>query len=118
MCLIMNRLFGKQEKNMDSESTVIWSKRGKDTYFLVLDYLIENWSEREVTQFINRVELVIKTIGRNPQMFPASSHYKNIRKALIDKNNSLFYTIDSYKNRLILLTFYDNRQDPQKFKPY
>lgn len=45
MCLIMNRLFGKQEKNMDSELTVIWSKRAKDTYFMVLDYLIENWSE-------------------------------------------------------------------------
>ena len=50
----MNKLFRKQGKSMDSESTVIWTKRAKETYFMVLDYLIENWSNREAMQFMNR----------------------------------------------------------------
>ena len=101
---------------MDSESTVIWTKRAKETYFMVLDYLIENWSNREAMQFMNRVEIVLKVIQKNPQMFVASQKNKNLRKATIDKNNSMFYSIDAYLNRIIILTFYDNRQDPGKFK--
>lgn len=82
---------------------------------MVLDYLIENWSNREAMQFMNRVEIVLKVIQKNPQMFVASQKYKNLRKATIDKNNSMFYSIDAYLNRISILTFYDNRQDPAKF---
>lgn len=83
---------------------------------MVLDYLIENWSNRETMQFMNRVEIVLKVIQKNPLMFVASQKNKNLRKATIDKNNSMFYSIDAYLNRIIILTFYDNRQDPGKFK--
>lgn len=49
-------------------------------------------------------------------MYAATSTNTHIRKAVIDKNNSLFYLIEINKNRLVILTFFDNRQDPQKFK--
>jgi hypothetical protein len=35
---------------------------------------------------------------------------------IFDKNNSLFYSLDTNQNLLIILTFYDNRQDPKKLK--
>lgn len=101
---------------MDSEWTIFWAGRSKITYFAILDYLSENWTKKEVFQFINRVELVLKAIEKNPRMFPGSSANKNIRRAIVDKNNSLYYSINTYQKRLIILTFYDNRQDPQKFK--
>lgn len=112
----MNRLCRKLKQSMDTDWTIVWSKRAKDTYFIVLDYLAVNWSKREVLQFMNRVEMVIHALQRNPRLFIASSHNINLRKALVDKNNSFFYSIDSYRKRLIILTFYDNRQDPSKFK--
>jgi hypothetical protein len=31
-------------------------------------------------------------------------------------NNSLFYLINPYQTLITILTFYDNRQDPHKFK--
>jgi len=100
---------------MDSNWDIVWSRRAKATYFIVLDYLSENWSKKEVLQFMNRAEIVIGAIQRNPCLFVASAHNSNIRKAIVDKNNSFFYSIDSYRKRLIILTFYDNRQDPAKF---
>lgn len=112
----MNKLFRKQRKNMDTEWTIVWSKRAKETYFIVLDYLTENWSKREVLQFMNRVEIVLEAIKKNPRMFVTSFHKSNLRKAYVDKNNSFFYSIDPYKKSLVILTFYDNRQDPDKFK--
>ena len=101
---------------MDSEWTIFWTKRAKDTYSIVLDYLVEFWTKKELFQFVNRVELVLKAIEKNPKMFIHTSANKNIRKAFVDKNNSLFYSIDTYRKRLIILTFYDNRQAPEKYK--
>jgi hypothetical protein len=49
-------------------------------------------------------------------MFVASGKHKNIRKAIIDKNNSLFYQVDKKNRRIYLLTFFDNRQNPKKLK--
>jgi hypothetical protein len=65
---------------------------------------------------MNRVELVLKALEKNPRMFVGSLKNKRVRKAFIDKNNSMFYSIDIYQNRLIILTFFDNRQDPKNFK--
>jgi len=112
----MSKLFKKQEKNMDSEWTIFWAKRAKISYFMVLDYLSENWSKKEVLQFVNRVDVVLKAIEKNPQMYVSSSKNQNVRRAIVDKNNSLFYSINTDQKRLIVLTFYDNRQDPKKFK--
>jgi len=101
---------------MDSEWSIVWSLRARKTYFIVLNYLTEYWSKREVLQFMERVKMVIGAIKRNPRMYVASAHNGNLRKAFVDKNNSFFYSFDPYKKRLVILTFYDNRQDPSKFK--
>lgn len=101
---------------MATDWSVIWSPRAKKTYFVVLDYLNENWSTRELHQFMRRVDLTILAIRRNPEIFAASRQQNKIRKAFVDKNNCFFYTINPYKQQLVILTFYDNRQDPNKFK--
>jgi len=95
---------------------VIWSARAKNTYFKVLDYLDNNWTKRELFQFSQRTQLVIQAIIRNPNMFSHSLKHGNIRKAFVDKNNSFFYQVDLQKNKIYLLTFYDNRQNPDKLK--
>ena len=95
---------------------IIWSAKARITFFKVLDYLEKNWSQREIIQFYNRTEIVIKTIKLNPGIFPISQKYKQTRKALIDKNNSFFYQVDNENNKIYLLTFFDNRQNPKNLK--
>ena len=101
---------------MDSDWTILWTKRARTSYFTVLDYLDENWTTKEMEQFINRVSLVLKAIQKNPRLFSVSKVNKQVRKAFIDKNNSLFYSVNAYQRKIIVLTFYDNRQDPDNFK--
>jgi hypothetical protein len=95
---------------------VIWSARAKITYFKVLDYLDDNWTKREIIQFSQRTQIVIQAIKRNPGMFPHSRKHGKIRKAYVDKNNSFFYQVDLQNNKIYLLTFFDNRQNPDKLK--
>jgi len=92
---------------------VIWTSKAKNTFFLVIDYLNENWTKKEVNQFNHRAFIIINAISKNPGIFPASAKNKEIRKAIIDKNNSFFYKIDSYYQKIYLLTFFDCRQDPK-----
>lgn len=95
---------------------VIWSAKARITFFNVLDYLEMNWSIKEIIQFNSRTEIVLNAIKRNPGIFPISEKHKEIRKAIVDKNNSLFYTVDTYNNKIYLLTFFDNRQNPDNLK--
>ncbi len=91
---------------------VIWSAKARITFFTVLDYLEKNWTKREIVQFHHRTEIVIRAIKRNPGIFSFSPTHKEIRKAIIDKNNSFFYKVDIYNKKIYLLTFFDNRQNP------
>jgi len=95
---------------------VIWSAKARITFFKVLDYLEKNWSQREIIQFYNRTEIVLRAIKINPGIFPVSQKHKQARKALIDKNNSFFYQVDSNNNKIYLLTFFDNRQNLKDLK--
>ena len=87
---------------------VIWSAKAKITFFNVLDYLDKNWIRKEIQQFNLRIELVLKSIIKNPGIFPVSLKHKNIRRAIEDKNNSFFYQVDNYNKKIYLLTFFDN----------
>ena len=93
---------------------VIWTAKARITFYMILDYLDENWTKKEIIQFNMRTQIIIGAITKNPLIFPGSIKNKEIRKALIDKNNSLFYKIDVFHQKIYLLTFFDSRQDPQK----
>lgn len=97
---------------------VIWSTRARNSYFCIMDYLQENWTKKEMIQFSNKTLIVIKAITKNPYIFVSSGKHPTIRKAIIDKNNSLFYQVDKKYNKIYLLTFFDNRQDPKRIKLY
>ena len=93
---------------------ISWTRTARRTYFKVLDYLAENWTKREVVNFINEVENLLNQITNNPEMFQSSRKKKNVRKALITKHNTLYYRIKPRKKELELITFWDNRQNPNK----
>ncbi len=93
---------------------VIWTKRARRDYLKVLDYLDENWGVNEIKDFIGKTEQTIKTVTDNPKAFIASTKRKNVYKGFVTKHNSMFYQVKPRKKEIILLTFWDNRRDPQK----
>ncbi len=95
---------------------VVWSAKARITYFLVLEYLEKNWIKAEINRFYRKTESVIEAIRKNPGIFICSAKHNNIRRAIIDKNNSFFYHTDEKNNKIYLLTFFDNRQNPDNLK--
>jgi hypothetical protein len=94
-------------------SNVIWSPVAKITYYQILEYLEQNWTIKEIENFINRVEYVVQHIRKSPLQYPASKE-KNIHRCVVVKQVSLFFRIRG--NDIELLVFWDNRQDPAKLK--
>lgn len=91
---------------------IFWSDSAKKSYYEVIDYLEQNWSQQEITQFILRTEAVLKLISHNPTIYPAIK--LNIHRCVLSKHNSLFYTIED--NTIIILSCWDNRKVPKEFK--
>lgn len=106
----------KPNKNTVFKMEVIWSSRAKITWFNILDYLDRNWTKKEIKQFIQRTEIIIKAIKKNPGIFPNSVKYNKVKKAIVDKNNSFFYQVDKKSQKIYILTFFDNRQNPEHLK--
>lgn len=91
--------------------TVVWSAEAEATYADILPSLEERWSEKQVLRFVERSEQVIAFIENNPLMYPRS-RTKDIHRAVISKQTSLYYYITG--EIIVLLSFEDNRQNPDK----
>lgn len=93
---------------------IIWSPAAERDFEIILDYLIERWSERVVSRFINKVDDSINLICEDPKIFPIINMEMKIRKSVITKQNILFYREVSGKIEIVRL--FDARQDPKKLK--
>ena len=91
--------------------TIIWSPKARLTYYQILDYLDEKWTFREIENFVDRTEEALTHISQNPLLYQHSKESDAYRCVLV-KQVSLFYRIKS--DRVELLIFWDNRQDPAK----
>ncbi|WP_439556842.1 type II toxin-antitoxin system RelE/ParE family toxin, partial [Dyadobacter sp.] len=73
---------------------VVWTLEAETGFAEVLRYLEDEWSETEAKNFVYRVKKVIKLIAGFPQMFEASPSNPSVRKATLNKQQSLFYQIE------------------------
>ena len=92
---------------------VVWSTRATASFDKIINYLEQNWSEKEIEKFINYTQKIIIQISSTTVTF-RSSGKKNIHEVLVTKHNLLIYRI--YHHQIELLVFYDTRQHPKKKK--
>jgi plasmid stabilization system protein ParE len=92
---------------------VIWSDEAILDYHQNIDYLLTKWSEQVAIDFIEDVEAVIDLIRSYPELYPLTD-YQKIRKAVVTKQVTLFFT--STGNELQLIRFWNNYRDPDKLR--
>lgn len=93
--------------------SINWTEEAKLTYENILIYLQGEWSAKEIKDFIDRTEKLLLVIAQQPYAFKAS-RYKQMRKAVMGKHNSLFYLVTN--QQIYLVTFWDNRLNPAQNK--
>lgn len=93
---------------------VSWTRRALSDLNSLIEFLEENWTEKEISQFAENLDHTIELISKNPKIFPTSRKKPTIRKAVVDKNNILYYRYQ--KETVELLTLFATKRDPNQKK--
>jgi plasmid stabilization system protein ParE len=92
---------------------IIWTPEAEETFDAIINYLENNWTEREIEYFINTTNKVIELLAENPKIYRKTNR-KNIHEALVTPHNLLIYKINT--THIDLLMFWDTRQNPRRRK--
>ena len=88
---------------------IIYSKLAIDTLDTNIAYLKSNWPKKVSGHFLEKVENTISIIKGNPNFY--ANWNKNIKKAIVVKQITMFYTIK--ENTVEILLFWNNYQNPE-----
>jgi plasmid stabilization system protein ParE len=96
--------------------TIEWTLHAQEELNTVYDYLENNWTPREIVNFSKLLEDRLSTIINFPFIYSANKQKKSIRRCVVSKQSSFYYHVNVEIKRIVILSFFDNRQDPSKLK--
>ena len=93
--------------------SIKWLPEAEITFALVLEYLEQKWTSKEVEIFIDRTDEVINYLSENSKQY-IHSKKKDAYRAVITRQVSLYCRIKL--TEIELLIFWDTRQNPDNLK--
>lgn len=90
---------------------IIWTPTARSSYFEILQYLADNFSEAELKAFEELVREVLQLIGQFPEIYEYSEE-SDTHRCVLSPQVSLYYQVKESPQEIELLVFWDNRQDP------
>ena len=91
---------------------ISWTKKSKSRFLEIKSYLEAEFGKSIADQFQTRVLDFLVLLERFPQLGSLEVPDKEIYGFQLSKQTRLFYRIKG--ERIILLTFFDSRNDPKK----
>ena len=95
---------------------IIWSNLAIRTYIGNIDYLQQEWTQKEIDNFINATERKLALLKLQPTIGALTNKRLHIRKTLIGKRILLIYRYKPRKEEIELLHFFNTWQHPGKMK--
>jgi plasmid stabilization system protein ParE len=89
--------------------SVLWTDRSLQNAISIKQYLIQQFSEREVENFLALLIAFEIAVTAFPKLYPVSSIKRGLRRAVLSKVLSVFYRVK--KNNIEVLAIIDNRCD-------
>ncbi len=94
---------------------IVWSPRATADFERIVEYLLLEWGEIIAFDFAEDVDRVLNIVLLLPEVYP-KLNARQIRKAVVVKQVSVFYRIDERNGEIRILRLWDNRQNPTKLK--
>jgi plasmid stabilization system protein ParE len=98
---------------VEAQYKVIYTKRSLANIRTIKDYLLYKFTQREVNNLYRMLNDFEKVVASFPQLYPLIANSKNIRRAVLSKQLSVFYTYS--KENLMITAILDNRMDNSKW---
>ena len=93
---------------------IFWLDSALEILDSTAEYIKLKWGENASQLFLNKTIRKINLLVNFSTLGIKTNQRKNIRKLVISKNTSVYYQIT--KNKIIILTLFDTRQDINKLK--
>ncbi|MDQ6756649.1 MAG: type II toxin-antitoxin system RelE/ParE family toxin [Bacteroidota bacterium] len=93
---------------------VIISPQAKEDINNIIYYLSENWNQKIVGEFLQKLQAFYYIISINPRLFGYYNKRKNIRKYALTKQNIIYFR--NRREAIEIITVFDGRQHPDKLK--
>lgn len=90
-----------------------WTPQADKGLAIVIEYLEAEWTFREVLQLEENIIQVTNQISIFPDLYPKSKTYKDLHKALVDKNNYLIYRVNHITATIQIINFRGTKQKPK-----
>jgi plasmid stabilization system protein ParE len=91
---------------------IYWSKKAGVSFEEITNYLEANFGEKMAKNFVRDIYFMLDILSIFPELGRVEYQKSTIRGLVVAKQVTLFYQIRT--DRIILLNFYDNRQNPLK----
>jgi plasmid stabilization system protein ParE len=88
-----------------------WTNSAKKDFAKIVVWLKENWSQKEVDNFITKTEKMIATLQSHPESCRPSQKRKNVRIGILDKHTQLINHYNSINQEITILQFWGMKQD-------
>ncbi|MCF8298935.1 MAG: type II toxin-antitoxin system RelE/ParE family toxin [Saprospiraceae bacterium] len=89
-----------------------WTKRAQKSFDNTVEYLQDEWSINSSKKFVRKVNKFIEILKLQPQIGKSEIIRNDIRSFVISRQITVFYRLK--KDTIILLKFFDTRQNPTK----
>ncbi len=82
---------------------IVWTTRAEKGFEEIIAYLEENWTEREVQNFILESFRFFELLTTQPEILQKSSKQKNVYRGPMDNYNILTYRVKPRKKQIEFL---------------
>ena len=86
---------------------VVWSARSLKQVSKIQNYLLTKFAEKEVADLFDLLTSFEETVSGFPKLYQKFSFRKKLRRAVLNKNLSVYYTIR--KQHVFVVSVLDNR---------
>ncbi len=93
---------------------IVHSSIAEKTFVQNISYLEKNGSSKEIKNFINKTYEVVNLLKKDPYIFPKWEFNSSVRKVVLLKQITLFYSIG--KNIVQIHLFWNNYRNPNDLK--
>ena len=96
---------------MKSGYNIEWTSEAERNLSAIFDYLEDNWTQREISNFAEKLESNLKHISEHPTAFPLYSKEKNVRRCVLSSQTTIYYSEVPFEDRIVIITLFDNRRN-------
>lgn len=96
---------------MKNGCKIYWTPNALAELEQTIEYLQNNFTEKEISKLALKIEEIVQLISRNPELFQKSDR-NDMHRVPILKFNTMYYRVKA--KRIEILSFFPNRQNPDK----